>query len=58
MRRSLAGLGLFAMALPVAAAETMQMDVSSAHRITRVGSQPSVAGPADYSTGRAQVDLL
>lgn len=58
MHHSLMGLGLFAMTLPVNATETTQADTPPAQRIARAGSQPSVAGPADYFTGRVRVDPL
>jgi len=38
------------------AAEPQASTVTAAQQITRAGSQPSAAGPADYFTGRARVD--
>lgn len=51
MNTSLLGLGLFAMALPVTAA-----DASTQQQIARVGSQASIAGGNDTFTGRVRID--
>lgn len=57
MHQSLMGLGLLAISLPAGAAEPAQTDVA-AQRIARAGSQASVAGPAEFFTGRVRVDPL
>jgi len=53
MNSSLLGLGLFAMALPVSAA-----DATTQQEIARVGSQHSIAGGNDTFTGRVRIDPL
>ena len=35
-----------------------QVDSAPAQQITRAGSQPSAAGPAEFFTGRVRVDLV
>lgn len=59
MKISLARLALCAAALQataVAAAGSHAGATASGQQITRLGTQPSAAGPADYFTGRARVD--
>jgi quercetin dioxygenase-like cupin family protein len=45
-----------AMPVALAADSTSTGTVVSAQTIARAGSQPSVAGPADFFTGRARID--
>ncbi|TWG79059.1 quercetin dioxygenase-like cupin family protein [Cupriavidus gilardii J11] len=49
---------LSALALPatMATADPQASPKATAQQITRAGAQPSVAGPADYFTGRVRVD--
>ncbi|MFJ4290904.1 cupin domain-containing protein [Cupriavidus sp. NPDC089707] len=59
MKISLARLALCAAALQAtaaAAADPQAGTAASGQQISRAGSQPSLAGPADYFTGRARID--
>ncbi|WP_386339172.1 cupin domain-containing protein [Xanthomonas citri pv. citri] len=59
MKAASLGLGLCAAVLQAAstdAAATGGSTASAAQQITRVGSQPSMAGPADFFTGQVRID--
>lgn len=53
MKSSLCCAALCAASLHAGGAETQS---DAAQQVTRAGSQPSAAGPADYFTGRVRVD--
>ena len=53
MKSSLCCAALCAVSLQAGAVEPQP---AAAQQITRAGSQPSAAGPADYFTGRVRVD--
>lgn len=57
MHHSLMGLGLVAAALPTGAtATTPEPATNTLHQVSEVGSQASLAGPAEYFTGRVRID--
>ena len=58
MKRSLTRTALCAAALQAAVAGAAEPKAADEQRITRVGSQASAAGPAEYFTGRARIDPL
>lgn len=58
MKRSLTRTALCAAALQAAVAGASEPKAADGQRITRVGSQASAAGPAEYFTGRARIDPL
>lgn len=58
MKRSLTRTALCAAALQAAVAGAAEPKAADGQRITRVGSQASAAGPAEYFTGRARIDPL
>jgi len=54
---TISSLCLFALQASLATAAEPQANTAAAtQQIARAGSQPSVAGPADYFTGRVRVD--
>lgn len=58
MKTSLTRTALCAAALQAAVAGAAEPKATEGQRITGVGSQASVAGPAEYFTGRVRVDPL
>ena len=57
MNKTLLGVAVCA-AIPFANAGDEAKEYSAAQQISRAGTQASVAGPADYFTGRVRVDPL
>ena len=58
MKTSLTRTALCAAALQAAVAGAAEPKAADGQRIARAGSQASVAGPAEYFTGRARIDPL
>lgn len=56
MKTSLTRTALCAAALQAAVAGAAEPKAADGQRVTHVGSQASVAGPAEYFTGRARID--